>query len=119
MIGPIKIVDSGIEFEIYTGIFSVYVLDGWDVAVENFSFSLTNTKTGKVIYPKDTLLRVQSNELGRLAKKIKILDIPERGNYRIDFKNINDLKIWKSKFPLIFRSFIKPIEKQNIEICIV
>ncbi|MFI0431235.1 hypothetical protein [Mariniflexile sp. HMF6888] len=119
MIKPIRIIDSGVEIELYTGIFGVYVLGGWDVVVEDFTFSLTNTKTGRVINPKVTQWRVQSYEYGERAKKIMTLDIPERGKYTIDFKNHDSLKVWKAGLPLINRLLTQPIEKQWIQICIV
>ncbi|WP_053975667.1 hypothetical protein [Mangrovimonas xylaniphaga] len=118
MIKPIRIVDENKELELYTGIFSIYVLGGWDVVVENFTFTLTNKKSGKVINPKITQWRNQSYEFGEKAKKIMTLDIPERGIYLIEFKNQNNLKVWKASFPYINRLFAQPIEKQWIQICI-
>lgn len=118
MINPIRIVDSGVEIELYTGIFGVYVLGGWDVVIEDFTFSLNNTKTGRIINPKVTQWRVQSYEFGERAKKIMTLDIPERGNYTIEFKNQDSLKVWRASLPIINRLFKQPIEKQWIQICI-
>lgn len=119
MIKPIRIIDSGVEIELHTGIFGVYVLGGWDVVVENFTFSLTNMKTGRVINPKVTQWRLQSYEYGERAKKIMTLDIPERGKYAIEFKNQDSLKVWKASLPFINRLLTQPIEKQWIQICIV
>jgi hypothetical protein len=114
----IRIIDSGTQIELYTGIFSVYVLGGWDVVVGDFTFSLKNMNNGKIINPKDTQFRIQSYEFGEKAKKIMVLDIPERGNYSIEFKNQDSLKVWKAGFPIIQRLFGGPIEKQYIQICI-
>lgn len=47
-----------------------------------------------------------------------ILDVPERGNYSIQFKNQDSLRVWKSDFPYIFRFFKLPLEKQFIQISI-
>lgn len=116
---PINICSSNRIIELHVGIFSVYILGGWDVVVEDFTFTLTNIQNGQIINPRDTQWRIQSYEFGELAKKIKILDIPERGNYRIDFKNLDSLKVWKARLPLIYRVFSKPIEKQNIQIIIL
>lgn len=49
-----NIVDSDKNIELYTGIFSVSVLGGWDVAVNDFTFILKNTKSGKIIKPSVT-----------------------------------------------------------------
>lgn len=119
MIKPIRIIESDVEVELYTGTFGVYVLGGWDVVVEDFTFSLTNMKTGRVVNPKVTQWRVQSYEYGERAKKIMTLDIPERGKYAIIFKNQDSLKVWKAGLPLISRLLTQPIEKQWIQICIV
>ena len=116
---PINICNSNRVTELHVGIFSVYVHGGWDVVVEDFTFTLTNIKTGRIINPRDTQWRIQSYECGHLAKKIKVLDIPERGNYLIDFKNLDSLKVWNARLPLIFRIFKKPIKKQDIAISIV
>lgn len=116
---PIRIVESDIKIELHTGIFGVYVLGGWDVVVDNFSFSLTNIKTGKIINPKVTQWRLQSYECGERAKKIMTLDVPEQGNYAITFKNQDSLKVWRASLPIINRLFKQPIEKQWIQICII
>ncbi|WP_274474580.1 hypothetical protein [Mangrovimonas aestuarii] len=124
MISPIRIVDSGAEVELYTGIFSVYVLGGWDIDMGDFTFSLTNTKSGRVIKPKVTRWKVQSYEFGEKAKKIMVLDIPESGNYSIEFKNQDSLKVWTSELPFISglpfitRLITLPAEKQYIQIAI-
>ena len=47
-----------------------------------------------------------------------ILDIPERGNYSIEFKNQDSLKVWKANIPLIYRVFKSPIPKQDVQIII-
>ena len=46
------------------------------------------------------------------------LDIPERGNYLIEFKNQESLKIQKADLPLIYRLFRDPIPKQFVQIII-
>ncbi|PNQ72568.1 hypothetical protein C1T31_10455 [Hanstruepera neustonica] len=118
MTKPIRIVDDNIELELYTGIFGVYVLGGWDVVVDDFTFDLTNTETGRIIKPKGTQWRLQSYEFGKRAKKIMTLDIPEKGNYLVEFKNQNSLKVWKASLPIINRLINQPIEKQWIQILI-
>ncbi|WP_159020451.1 hypothetical protein [Algibacter sp. L3A6] len=119
MIKPIRIITSDIEVELYTGTFDVYVLGGWDVVVDDFTFSLTNTLTGRIINPKVTQWRVQSYQDGERAKKIMTLDVPEKGKYLIDFKNQDSLKVWKAGLPFISRLLTLPIEKQWVQICIV
>ena len=118
-LNPININSVGKTIELYYGIFGVYVLGGWDIDVNNFNFTLKNIKTHKIVQPRTTLWRVQSYEFGVKAKKIMILDITQSGQYNIEFKNQDQLKVWKSKFPIITRFFRHPIKKQNIQICII
>ena len=117
-LSPINIIDYEKEIEICTGIFSVSVLGGWDVVVNDFTFILKNTISGKVIKPKITQWRTQSFQFNEKGKKIMILDIPERGNYTIEFKNQENLKVWKSNIPYLYRLFRQPIEKQYLQISI-
>ena len=115
---PINICDSNRIIELHVGIFSVLVLGGWDVVVGDFTFSLKNIKNEKVINPRKTMWKTQSYEFGEKAKKIMILDIPERGNYSIEFKNQDSLKIWKADLPFIYRLFRLPFSKQFVQIII-
>ena len=115
---PINICDSNKIIELYTGIFSVKVFDGWDVIVGDFTFSLKNTKNGRIINPQYIKWKAQSYELGIMTKKIMTLDIPERGNYLIEFKNQDSLKVWKTDLPFIYRLFKLPIPKQYVQIII-
>ena len=46
------------------------------------------------------------------------LDITKRGDYLIEFKNQNSLKIWNTGFPFVRRFYKLPIEKQFIQIYI-
>jgi len=117
MTSPININDSGKTIELYTGIFSVFVLGGWDVIVGDFTFSLKNTVNGRIIKPRVTKWRTQSYEFNEKAKKIMVLDIPERGNYIIEFKNQESLKVYKSDLPFIYRLFRLPLPKHLIQIC--
>lgn len=115
---PINICDSKLKIDLHVGIFSVIVLGGWDIIVGNFTFSLKNTKNGKVINPRSTIWKIQSYEFGEMAKKIMVLDISESGTYSIEFKNQDSLKIWKANFPYIYRLFKSPLPKQFIQIII-
>jgi hypothetical protein len=115
---PINICNSNRVIELHVGIFSVYVLGGWDVIVRDFNFSLTHAKSGRTIKPKVTQWRVQSYVFGERAKKIMVLDIPESGNYAIEFKNQDSLKVWRASLPLTNRLFSHPIGKRHIQICI-
>lgn len=115
---PINICDSNKAIELHVGIFSVKVLGGWDVVVGDFTFYLKNTKNGKIIIPQNTMWKTQSYEFGEKAKKIMTLDIPERGNYLIEFKNQDSLKIWKADLPFIYRLIRLPILKQFVQIVI-
>ncbi|WP_109437025.1 hypothetical protein [Aquimarina sp. AU119] len=114
---PINIYDSGKAIELSVGIYSVKVIGGWDVSIGNFTFSLKNMKNGKIILPEITNWRFQSYESGERAKKIMVLDIPERGDYIIEFKNQEDLKVRPSNL-IITRLFEKQIPNNELRIWI-
>lgn len=114
---PISINDTGKVIELPVGIYSVKVLGGWDVSIGNFTFELKNKKNGKIVYPKVTNWRIQSYEFGERAKKIMVLDITERGNYFIEFKNQESLKVRPSNL-IITRLFEKEIPNEQLRIWI-
>ena len=114
---PFSIHNSGQIIELPVGIYSVKVLGGWEVSIGDFSFSLKNRETNKIISPKNTDWRVQSYEFGERAKKIMVLDVPEYGYYYIELKNQQDLKVRPSN--LIFtRLWEKQIPNQDLRIWI-
>ncbi|MBG6131643.1 hypothetical protein IWQ47_003037 [Aquimarina sp. EL_43] len=114
---PINIYDSGKAIELPLGIYSVKVIGGWDVSIGNFTFTLKNMENGKIINPEVTNWRFQSYESGQRAKKIMVLDIPERGNYIIEFKNQKSLKVRPSNL-IITRLFEKQIPNRELRIWI-
>jgi len=112
---PFSIHNSGQIIELPVGIYSVKVLGGWEVSIGDFSFSLKNRETNKIIFPKNTDWRVQSYEFGERAKKIMVLDVTEYGYYYIELKNQQDLKVRPSN--LIFtRLWEKQIPNQDLRI---
>ena len=114
---PFSIYNSGQIIELPVGIYSVKVLGGWEVSIGDFSFTLKNRETNKIIYPKNTDWRVQSYEFGERAKKIMVLDVPEYGYYYIELKNQQDLKVRPSN--LIFtRLWEKQIPNKDLRIWI-
>tara|TARA_R110001606_G_C15164356_1_gene627385 strand:+ start:148 stop:747 length:600 start_codon:yes stop_codon:yes gene_type:complete len=114
---PFSIYNSGQKIELPVGIYSVKVLGGWEVSIGDFSFTLKNRETNKIIYPKNTDWRVQSYEFGERAKKIMVLDVPEYGYYYIELKNQQDLKVRPSN--LIFtRLCEKQIPNKDLRIWI-
>ena len=96
----------------------VLVLGGWDVEIGDFTFTLKNIENGKIIKPRKTKWKIQSYEFGERAKKIMVIDNLERGNYLIEFKNQDSLKVWNSNIPFIFRFFQKQAPKQFVQILI-
>lgn len=114
---PINIYESGKAIELSVGTYSIKVLGGWNVSVGNFTFTLKNMKSGKIINPKITNWRSQSYESGERAKKIMVLDIPERGDYIIEFKNQESLRVRISNL-IIRRLFEKYIPNKELRIWI-
>lgn len=114
---PISIYDSGKVIELPVGIYSVKVLGGWNVSVGDFTFVLTNKKNGTIVHPKVTNWRIQSYEFGERAKKIMVLDIPERGDYFVEFKNQESLRVRPSNL-ILLRLFEKDIPNEKLQIWI-
>ncbi|WP_108805522.1 hypothetical protein [Aquimarina sp. Aq107] len=114
---PINIYDSGKAIELPVGIYNVKVIGGWDISIGNFTFTLKNMKNGNIINPEITNWRFQSYESGERAKKIMVLDIPERGDYIIEFKNQESLKVRPSNL-IITRLFEKQIPNDELRIWI-
>ena len=117
MNSPINIYSSNTKIELPVGIYSVKVLGGWGVEVGNFSFDLKNIDNGEIIKPRGTQWRVQSFAFKKRAKKIFTLDIGKRGNFVIEFKNQNDLKVRRSNL-FLTRLFENELPNENLEICI-
>ena len=115
MTEPINIYDSGKIVELPVGIYSVKILGGWGVEVGNFSFHLENLENGQIIEPKGTFWRVQSYENKKRAKKIFTLDIGQRGRFKIEFKNQDDLKVRRSNL-ILTRLFEKDLENKTLKI---
>lgn len=117
MNSPINIHNSNAKIELPVGIYSVKVLGGWGVEVGNFSFDLKNVENGQIIKPKGTQWRIQSFAFKKRAKKIFTLDIGKRGNFEIEFKNQNDLKVRRSNL-FLSRLYEKQLPNENLEIYI-
>ncbi len=103
--------------ELTTGIYSVHALGGWGVKVGCFSIELKNTKTNRILLPREQFLRTQDYIYNRRSKKIFVIDIPERGDYCVVFKNQNHLSI-KPSFLFAFKFFNEQIPNSDLEICI-
>lgn len=117
MSSPISIHKSNQTVQLSMGTYSVKVLGGWGVKVGNFTFELRNLKNNRIIQPKGTQWRIQSFAFKKRAKKIFSVDIPEKGEYSIKFKNLNELKVRRSNL-FMTKLFDKPIPNKDLEICI-
>ncbi|WP_299219750.1 hypothetical protein [uncultured Aquimarina sp.] len=99
------------------GIYSIKVLGGWSVKVNNFSVSLRKIENGLVIKSEDTFWKYQSYAFNKKTKKIAVLDIHESGNFVVEFSNPKNLKVKPSSL-IVSQIFEKEIPNQDLEICI-
>ncbi|WP_459209127.1 hypothetical protein [Aquimarina rhabdastrellae] len=114
----INVYDTNKIVEKSTGIYSIYIIGGWDIDLGDFDIILKNVRTNKIVTPKKSKWRLQSYEFNQKAKKIMSINIPERGEYQIIFKNIDSLKVWNFDFPYLGRLFIRPKAHHLISIYI-
>ena len=114
---PISIHSNDQKQYLSVGIYSVKVLGGWGVKVNDFSVILKKDESNLVIKAEETIWRYQSYAFKQRAKRILILDIYESGNYTIEFVNAESLKVKPSSM-FIHRFLEKEIPNENLRICI-
>ncbi|MBQ4818900.1 hypothetical protein [Aquimarina sp. MMG016] len=117
MKSPINIHSVNQKIYLSVGIYSVKVLGGWGVKVNDFSVSLRKIENGVVIKSEDTFWKYQSHAFKNRAKKIAVLDVYESGNFLVEFKNSKKLKVRRSNL-ILTRFFEKELPNQDLEICI-
>jgi hypothetical protein len=86
MASPISIHNTGQQIYLSVGIYSVKVIGGWGVKVNDFSISLKKIENDITIKSESTIWRYQSYAFNQRAKRILILDVYQSGNYIVEFK---------------------------------
>ena len=114
---PINIHSLNQKIYLTVGIYSVKVLGGWGVKVDDFSVNLRKLESGLIIKSENALWKLQSHAFKKRAKKIAVLDVYESGNFIVEFVNQEHLKVKKSSL-FILQIFEKEIPNQDLEICI-
>ncbi|MEM6719533.1 MAG: hypothetical protein AAF611_09475 [Bacteroidota bacterium] len=117
--GPFNIHKRDQEVYLTVGIYGIRVLGGWGVRIHDFSIMLKKKGADIIVEPKKTILRIQSFEFNKRAKKIMVLDVPKSGKYHIEFKNPKSLEVRRSNLfitRLLFGDDKLPNE--SLEICI-
>ena len=117
MKGPFKIHKTEQKIYLSTGLYSVIVLGGWNVKINEFYLLLRNLENDKVIKPEKAKWRFQSYAFKKRAKKIFVLDILYSGNYFIEFKKPEELKVRRSNF-FLTKLFENEMPNDDLEICI-
>jgi len=117
MSNPINIIDNKKQIELSVGSYSLKVLGGWKVIINNFSLVLREVDGKLEIKPKNTSWRTQSFRFGKRAKTIASINITKKAKYEIIFHNVNELKVKKSNLMSLsyFQNFI-PTKK--VQVCI-
>lgn len=117
MVSPINIHDNSQQIYLSVGIYSVKVIGGWGVKVNDFSILLKKVENDITIKSESTIWRYQSYAFNQRAKRILVLDVYQSGNYIVEFKNPKSLQVRRSSL-FISRFIENPIPNGSLEICI-
>lgn len=77
-------------------LYHIDIVGGFGVNLNDFSISFIESKTGKILFPKEARWSVQSLDD---ARKVRILDlnVDEKGEYIIQFSNSKNVIVKKSR----------------------
>lgn len=114
---PINIHDNHQEIYLSTGIYSVRVLGGWSIKLNDFSIFFEMIGNVIVVKPTSVTFKFQSYLFKKRAKKVFSLDIEKSRVYRVKFENQKSLQVRRSNL-FLNQFFEKEIPNENIEIFI-
>ncbi|WP_298423963.1 hypothetical protein [uncultured Kordia sp.] len=117
MKGPFNIHKKNQKIYLTTGIYNIKVLGGWSVEMNDFSLVFKKEDNGMIVESKKTMWRVQSYDFKKIAKRIMVLDILYSGDYIIEFKNSESLKVRRSNL-ILTKLFENEIPNEALEITI-
>lgn len=97
--------------------YRIYTLGGFGVNLGQFTISFKHLETGELIKCKRAFWPVQAFAYGKRAKRVFIVDIPNKGHFEIIFQNPETLKVKHSNLPII-SMFGKPLPTDQMEVII-
>ena len=117
MIKPININSSSTITNLQELRYSIFLLGGFGVKINDFSISFSNINTGELVTVQKISFPVQSHFNYKRAKRIFRVDIPTEGLYKVIFHNPNSIKVKRSNLGM-FNWIYAPISNQYLEILI-
>lgn len=115
---PITINDTPKIIELMAGKYSIHLLGTWNIHLNDFCIHLKDKEKGTLITAKKCIIHNRTYLFGERAIKIMHLNILNKGDYLIKYKNPESLKV--SSFNSIFAKIFSNTPNQNkeIQICI-
>lgn len=117
MIRPISIDKSGVELELNSGKYRIYILGGWSVSLGKFSITFKNKSNNEKIECKRTIFGAQAYAYNTRAKKIFVVDIIEASTYQIIFENPESLIVKRSNLPF-FSNIFSAVRRKDIRVLV-
>lgn len=111
----ININEIGSEIYLKVGRYEIYILGGYGVKLNQFTISIRNKESKKLIDCEKAFWRIQKHKFSKRAIRFFVVDVSIEGNYEIIFKNPKSLKLKTSNLP-ISSLFDAPLSTDNIEV---
>lgn len=95
--------------------YRIYILGGWGISLGDFSITLKQKGTDRIIKCKKAFWPVQAFAYGKRARRILILDIKESEQYEVIFDNAETIKVNRSNLPIsAMISKPKPVDQLEV-----
>lgn len=114
----INIHGSGQEIHLKARTYKIDVLGGWGVQLGQFSIALKNVYSEQVVNCERSFWPVRSFAFDKRAKRIFSVDIPDDGDYVVEFRNAETLKVNESGLFFVATLFQEPIPNRGISVYI-
>ena len=105
---PFSMNDSGKTIHLDKGKYDFHIYGAWGVTVRNFTVIIKNIQNNELVKAKNTFWRYNHKHNGIKIKRIKTIQIPEKGNYIINFYAKDSLTV---KYSDVY--YIKPFQNQT------
>lgn len=99
----VNITSKGKTISLEARRYRIYILGGWGINLGDFSISLEQKETNRIIKCERAFWPVQAFAHGKRARRIFVLDIKESGQYEVIFDNSETLKVKRSNLPISSR----------------
>lgn len=114
----ISIHASGQEIHLKAGKYEIDVLGGWGVQLGQFSIAFRNGQSEQVVNCERSFWPVRSFAFDKRARRIFTVDIPDDGDYVVEFRKAETLKVKESGLFFVATLFQEPIPNREISVYI-